>query len=248
MSGIDLTVAVTAHSESLVAGPTMTSAERAIALAEAEGMRVERLLGLDACTPQARAYFAQPGLAAWERHDFVFRDQGQTRNALAGRARGRWLAFLDGDDLFSENWLVEAARLLARAETEGARVIVHPELNWQFDAGASVILKPAQDDPLFSPYYFAVTNYYDALCAAPRQVWLDHPYAHRAVRDGFAYEDWQWGIETMAAGWHHVAARDTIIFKRRRDASQIHESKAHSSMIRPIEAIAIDRIAKLGGP
>jgi hypothetical protein len=246
MTAFDITLALTAHSETVIAGPTMRSAEAAIRAAEAEGLSIERLIGFDTCTEECRTYFSSPAFARWEVAEFGFRDQGRTRNALARVAKGRWLAFLDGDDLFSENWLVEAARLLETARKAGKRIIVHPELNWGFDADQFVLTKPAQDDPLFTPYYFSITNYYDALCVAPCEVWLDHPYAHRAIPDGFAYEDWQWGIETMAAGWHHVVAENTVIFKRRRDSSQTHQSSNRMACIRAVEAMAIDRVLTLG--
>ena len=241
----DLTLAVTFHSETLLAGPTLKSAEAALAPLEAAGLRVERLIGLDSPSDATRAYLDQPDFAGWRHSEHAFRDQGRTRNALAGAARGRWLAFLDGDDLLSENWLSGAVRMLTDAGPE-ARLIVHPELHWQFDAVQGVMVNPAQSDRLFLPQYFALANYYDALCVAPRAAWLAHPFADRDIAGGFAFEDWQWGVETMAAGWQHVVARDTVIFKRRRDRSQTHESKSRAAVIRAHPALAIDRLADLG--
>ena len=245
MNDIDLTVALTAHGETVVAGPTMRSAEVAIHAAEQEGFRIEKLIGFDTPTDKCLDFLTQPAFADWRMAEFSFRDQGKTRNALAEQASGRWLAFLDSDDLFSENWLVLAARLLQQAESSDERIIVHPELNWGFDAGMFVFQKPAQDDPLFTPYYYYVANYYDALCMAPREAWLEHPYPPRAIADGFAYEDWEWGVATMAAGWRHVVAKNTIIFKRRRESSQTIESSKNRALIRDIEPMAIDRIAML---
>lgn len=245
MSRYDLTVALTAHSETVIAGPTMRSAEAAISTAETEGLRVERLIGFDAAKENTRAYFAQSAFAEWRTAEFDFCDQGQTRNALVEKAAGRWVALLDGDDLFSENWLVEAARLLRQADEKNEKIVVHPELNWGFDGHHFGFVKLAQDDPLFSPYYFYIANYYDALCVAPRNAWLENPYADRAIAEGFAYEDWQWGIETMAAGWRHVIAKNTIIFKRRRDSSQTVESSRNRALIRTIDPLAIDRVAGL---
>ena len=246
MSVFDLTLAMTAHAETVVAGPTFFSAEAALAPLEAAGCRVERLIGLDTASDACRAYLQQPHFDHWTKIEFEFADQGKSRNALAERAKGHWLAFLDGDDLFSENWLIEAVRILEATETHGQRTIVHPELMWQFDAGASVLNRPGRDDPFFSPYYFAQNNYYDALCAARREAWLEYPFSDRAIEGGFAFEDWQWGIETMWGGWNHVIAKDTIIFKRRRDQSQTHEAKGRSACIRAIEATAIDRVGGLG--
>lgn len=241
----DITLAITLHDETTVAIPSIRSAEACIHAAEAAGLTVERLMAFDTPTDECRDYFARADLSRWNASEFAFRDQGRTRNALAARARGRWLAFLDGDDLFSENWLVEAAECLRQAEQAGEKIIVHPELNIVFDAADFSLVKISQDDLLFSPYYFCAENYYDALCAAPTKAWREHAYPLRAIADGFAYEDWQWNIETMAAGWRHVAARDTIIFKRRRDASQSRESRKRIACIRSLEAMAIERVMLL---
>ncbi len=75
---------------------------------------------------------------------------------------------------------------------------------------------------------------------------MEVPYGYRDLKGGFGYQDWQWNIETMAAGWRHVVARDTIIFVRRRDMSVSVENMQNKTIIRSLEAMAIDRIRKLG--
>lgn len=245
MSGIDITVALTAHAETLVSGPTILSAEAAIANAQDKGFTVERLIGFDTPTDECALYFEQPVFKNWRKLAFDFRDQGRTRNALAEAASGRWIAFLDGDDLFSENWLAEAASLLATSEGRQNQ-IVHPECNLIFDAGQFLFTKPAQADNIFTPFYFSVLNYYDALAFAPREAYLKHKFPERAVKRGFAFEDWQWAIETMADGWLHIVAKDTIIFKRRRDQSQTHESRNGSARIRAIPPLYVDTLKSLG--
>lgn len=237
---VDLSIGLLAHGESILLGPTIRSVERALAAVEKEGVSVELLMGLDNCTEQTRAFVSQSRFNIWEKIDFSFRDQGQARNALAERATGKYMAFLDADDLYSENWFIEALRLLQDADEQGVRKIARPELNWLFDAGKSVLVVPSQDDPLYLPEYLLASNPYDALCMAPRQVWLDHPYADRAVANGYAFEDWQWAIETTAAGWLHVTVRDTIIFKRRRDVSQTVLASGAKVHIRQVAGTAID--------
>jgi len=246
MSSIDLTLAVTAHGETVIAGPTMRSAEDAIGQVEAVGFRVELLIGLDSPTDECRSYLRQSRFRHWAALEHSFRDQGQTRNALAVAAQGRWVAFLDADDLFSQNWLALAAKRLAEADRVRERVIVHPEINWVFDGGSFVFTKPPQDDFLFTPHYFYISNYYDTLCMAPRDAFLEVPYAKRDIPNGFAYEDWQWNVETMAAGWRHVTEMNTIVFKRRRDSSQTTQSKERRVSIRQVEPMAIDQIEALG--
>ena len=238
----DLSVIVTAHSETVVSGPTMRAADAAIAMAEAEGHRVERMIALDNATAATQAFFHQPALDHWTRIEVNGGDLGRTRNAILPHSRGAAIAFLDADDLFSENWLALGLRRLAET---GPRAIVHPELNWLFDGTRSVFQKIEQDDPLFTPYHFYFMNYYDSLCLAPRAAHEEIPYVHRDIPAGLSFQDWQFAIETMAAGWRHVHAPDTIIFKRRRDASLVTESRSRDALVRAIEPMAIDRVADL---
>ncbi len=245
MTAAHITVAVIAHSETIVAGPAMHSAERAILAAEAEGLRVERLIGLDAASRECRAFFAQPVFASWKIEEIDAGDVSAMRNRVVEIATGRWMACLDAGDLFSENWLVASAGRLAEAERRGERVIVHPELQWVFGDIGGVHASLEEPDPLFSPHFFYFTNYYDALCMAPRRAVLDIPYRRYDIAGGFAYEGWPWSIETMAAGWRHVAARDTIIFKRWSDVGLTVRSERRRTVIWPLDALAIDRVREL---
>jgi hypothetical protein len=244
MSDIDITVALTAHTETVVGGPTMHSAEVAIRAAEAEGLRVERLIGFDAPSARCREFFGQPAFGGWKVMEVSFRDPYRTRNAMAEAARGKWIAFLDADDLFSENWLWRAAEV-ATGDLSG-RIIVHPEVIWVFDRRSTVLIAPPEEDPLFLPSYLYFGNYYDMLAMAPRGVYSEVPYAPRDLAIGFGYQDWQWNVETMAAGWRHVTARDTIIFKRRRDMSVSVENVLRGCVVRNTEAMSIDFVEGLG--
>lgn len=244
--GVDLTVVVTAHSESIVAGPTMRSAEAAVGVAESAGFRVERLIGLDAASERCRAFFTQPAMSRWFSVALDERDLGLARNALAKLANGRWLAFLDADDLFSENWLVEGARMLARAEAGGEKVILHPEVNVFFDGMNSALGNIAGDSALSTPYYWYVANYYDSLAIAPQEAFSEAPYVGRDRERGFGYEDWRWNLDTIAAGWQHAVVKDTIIFKRRRDMSLVFELAQKRSLLWDMEIMAIDQISESG--
>lgn len=245
MARLDLTVAVTAHNESVIAGPSMRSAEAAILAAEIDGFTVERRVGLDRPTDECRAFYGQSGLKRWTVTEFDFADPFLTRNALVQAASGRWIAFVDSDDLLSENWLVHACRRLAIAEAERDKVIVHPELNWIFEDSQVVFSKTPQDDPFFTPHYFYFSNYYDMMAAYPRSAALEYPYDSRDLKVGFGFQDWQWNIVTMDAGWRHVIVKNTVIFKRRRASSVSVQNRQRGSIIRALEPMAIDRVRDL---
>jgi glycosyltransferase involved in cell wall biosynthesis len=242
----DLTLVVTAHNETTVCGPTMRAADVAVEAARMRGYRVQTIIGLDDATEATSAYFHQPHFDHWERRILHERDLGRVRNALVPECEGRYIAFLDADDLFSENWLAEGVAELDAAAERGERAVAHPELNVVFDGQRGVLLNLDQGSPLFTPYYLYVRHYYDSLCMAPRQAYLEIPYVTRDVPNGLSYQDFQWTIETMAAGWRHRVVRDTIIFKRRRDVSLVTESNQRRSVVRSLPAMAIDRIRDLG--
>lgn len=241
----DLTVVVTAHDETVVSGPTMRAADLAVATARDAGVSVQPVIALDRATPETSAYFQQDRFAHWERRVFDEGDLGRVRNAIVPDTAGRFIAFLDADDLFSENWLFEGVAALRAAEEAGDRAIVHPELNIVFDGTRAVLVNIPQDSPLFTPYYLYVRHYYDSLCLAPRDAHLEIPYVSRDVPNGLSFQDFQFTIETMAAGWRHDVARDTVIFKRRRDFSLVTESNSRKSVVRSLPAMAIDRVRGL---
>jgi glycosyltransferase involved in cell wall biosynthesis len=173
-------------------------------------------------------------------------DLGKVRNAMVPETDGRYIAFLDADDLFSENWLAEGVAALDAAGERGERAIAHPELNVVFDGDRVVLVNIDQSSPLFTPHYLYFRHYYDSLCLAPREAHLEVPYVTRDVPNGLSFQDFQFTIETLAADWRHIVVRDTIIFKRRRDVSLVTESNTRKSIVRALPAMAIDRIRDLG--
>ena len=245
MTSTDLSLIVTAHNETLVCGPTMEAADVAVEAARAAGYTVQPIIALDKATEETTDYFHQPDFDHWERWVMQEGDLGRVRNALLPLTSGRFIAFLDADDLFSENWLAEGLDVLVEAEGRGERVIAHPEVNMIFDGGQYLLQNVDQDSPLFTPHFFYVRNYYDSLCLTPREAHLEVPYIHRDIPNGLSYQDWQFAVETMAMGWKHVVVPDTIIFKRRRDFSLVTESNTRRSVLRSLPEMAIDRIRDL---
>jgi hypothetical protein len=246
MSHTDLTLIVTAHDETVVCGPTMRAAEQAVAVARVAGWTVQQVIALDNATPATTAYFLQSRFAQWEHWEMQETDGARLHNNLVQRADGRSIAYLRAGDLFSENWLAAGLALLAAAEGRGERAIAHPELDIVFDGVNQIVQNIEQDSPLFTPHFLQVRNYYDSLGLTPRQAHVEVPYVSRDLRNGSSSLDWQFAIETMSRGWKHVVVPDTIVFKRRGEASLASESRSRGPLVRSVPELAIDRLGDLG--
>ncbi|TYL51612.1 glycosyltransferase family 2 protein [Nocardioides sp. BGMRC 2183] len=232
--GPTIAAVLTAHAEGALAGISLHSMLEAIGRAREIGLDVEALAVLDNPTAATREVFAEADQHGLRVEEVAYADQGLVRNHAAQMVGATHLAFLDGDDLWSRNWLVEAYRSCA----EDPWAIGHPEVNWFFDNQHNLYFLPDQSDPAFDPATLRVANPWDALAFAPRAAHLEHPYSRRAVDDGYAYEDWHWNLETFGGGYRHRVVPGTIHFKRRRRDSQFVRARAQQVLTRPSEQLS----------
>jgi hypothetical protein len=239
-----LSAILTFHGEAFLGAPSVRSAEASIRhfLAERPGSEVEAVVYLDRPTARMREAASSIVPPGWAVHELDFGDQGAVRNHAAGAAAGEYIAFLDGDDLWSENWLARAAD---RMDEMGGKAIVHPELYYFFEGSNNVLVVPDSTTGEIDPLLLCFVNPWDALCFSPREVHLIFPYAKRDISAGFAYEDWQWSFETFLAGWPHVPAADSIIFKRRRADSQTTKASARNVLTNRAAFHSLKRLSEL---
>jgi glycosyltransferase involved in cell wall biosynthesis len=225
----DITAILTAHAEGTMVRVSFRSMLAAVRLATEAGLDVEMLVVLDKPDEATREMLAEVDTHGARLLEVSYGDQAPVRNHAVRESHGRFIAFLDGDDLWTENWLVEAHALCA-AEPQ---TIAHPYADWVFGEHRSLSFPPDQNDPQFDPATLRVTNAWDALCLAPRDAYLDHPFQARALAQGYAFEDWLWNLDTVRAGYVHRVVRDTIHFKRSRSGSQFRQATGNKSTTRP---------------
>jgi hypothetical protein len=210
-------------------GVSFRSMLAAVRLATEARLDVEMLVVLDKPDEATREMLAEVETHGARLLEVTYGDQAPVRNHAVRESRGRFIALLDGDDLWTENWLVAAHSLCAA----DSRTIAHPYADWVFGENHFLWLPPDQTDAQFEPATLRVTNAWDALCLAPREAYLDHPFQARSLPQGYAFEDWLWNLETVQAGYVHRVVPETIHFKRSRPASQFRHASANQSMTRP---------------
>ncbi len=232
-NSIDLSIVVTFHNEEYLVGATIGSLLDALKQTEQRGIQTRVFFALDRASETTeklvRSHAADLNFDVLE---FDLGDQGLVRNGCVSQISGDYIAFLDGDDLFGYDWLW---RGLEKAVAAEGPVIVHPEINLYFEGHYSFFVHCASDDPYFDRDFIRVSNYWDAMCLTRREIFVEFPYRKRDVKLGFAYEDWDWNMRTLAAGIKHDIAMDTIHFKRRRKQSQSKISRDRGAIYHPNE-------------
>jgi glycosyltransferase involved in cell wall biosynthesis len=221
----DVSVVLTAHSEGRLTHGSAKSALRAARHARANGIGVELIAVVDSPSPGTLAYFEEWGgmfgtVAAAE-----VGDSGLARNHGAGLASGRYVAFLNPGDLFSENWLT-AAFGLARGSGDD-RLVLHPELNLFFGEGEVYLAESLDSDAAdYSPLELIEFDPWTPLSFVSRAFFLgDNLYA--PVRgSGFGRQHWHWDCEAVANRAVHRLVPGTVHFVRlsRRGAGDLEET------------------------
>jgi glycosyltransferase involved in cell wall biosynthesis len=227
---IDVTAIITAHSEGLLAGPALASYWAAVDAARASGIAVETLVVLDRPTDLTQRMFASSDSLGARIILNDDGDPGMTRNRGVRESSGKYVTFLDGDDLWGSQWIVLSH---AFCERNGSKVIAHSEMNLVFGEQRLVWFHEDSESADFDVGYQRIANYWDAMCFSPREILASIPFEQNAIRDGYAHEDWHWNNVTLEAGFSHRPVPGTVHMKRRRVGSQMTKCDENDAIVRP---------------
>jgi len=175
-----------------------------------------------------------------------FGDLGLSRNKGVQSARGEFLAFLDGDDLWGEEWL-RLAYSAATAPEAPKEAIWHPEslflFSWNDFDRHSISSKPhhdarsfhffhyPDDDSNFELHSLLFYNFWSANTFAKRSLHIRHPYKSADKETGFGVEDWSWNIETVWSNVPHRVVPDTVHIIRLKESGSLNEKNTAEGLL-----------------
>ncbi len=158
-------------------------------------------------------------------------DLGESRNSAVKAASGRYVGFLDADDLWGVDWLTRATQA---AEARPDRIVWHPEVCVFFSGTRHLLHHVDMEGPAFRPTAMMQQNYWTALSFARRDIYAATPYPTTDLKEGFGFEDWSWNMLTIGQGVIHKIVPGTgHIIRRRIDDSLSKQTVSARAVPRP---------------
>jgi hypothetical protein len=233
----DITVTLNFHREGALAHAALASLGDLVNAARNAGLTVETQAILDRPDELTRHIVGRHGRRIDKVEEVSLGDLGLSRNAGARLARGRFLAFLDGDDLWGNQWL-RAAFASADAGAPEQDAIWHANYLYVFNSepadgmsGGSLRVMSGSDTPGFNPDLLLFGNLWSANTFARRDIYLRLPYRAVARERGLGIEDWSWNLETLWAGIAHCVVPGTVHLIRRKSVGSLDRQNAAGQLL-----------------
>lgn len=226
----ELSIVITAHHEGLLAHKTILSVLRCAEQLEKQNIAYEIIVGLDNPDCATENYYkcwADDARLTILRCSFS--DPAANRNHAVRRARGKYISLIDGDDLISQNFYIEAYKL-ARQKT--GLFALRPNIQLQFGVDEPNNAVWVMGDS-FAPDKDALImmqfNRWAHMLVAPREVFDKVQFVPAAK--GYGYEDYQFNAEMLAAGIPQFIVPQTTFFYRRMAESKQSEHIAEHTIL-----------------
>ena len=229
---IDIAVIITAHREGRLAHHSINSIFRAIDYANIYDISTEVIVVLDRPDKLTAEYFSRYKNSEILIEQTDFGDPGLSRNHGVICSSGKYVAFLDADDLFGKTWLKAAYE---QAQKTDEYKVFHPEYVVCFGQENYLVKNKSMNDSDFSLGNMLEYNCWNSVhFIAERVILLENPFIKTPNDSGFGYEDWHWNCEIIAKGIHITVVPETCVFYRKKpEGSRLNRHDQNKVLIPP---------------
>lgn len=247
VKNVDLSVGITTHDEGYLVHKTLRYVFEGLSRLEEQGYTYEILINVDNGDETTKNYLKQ--YEKDKRFTILytkFKDLGLSRNNVVSHAKGKYLGFIDGDDMASPSWFLDAVKYLENSKDKN--LVLHPSAVLIFGTDINPVYCPVNSS--FSKAEDATillgSNRWTSLVLAPRDVFVKTPYMITA--NGFGYEDYFFNSEVIAKGARHIAVPNTVMFYRRKRESLLSRSDANHVVQPYSDLFSIDFFRSMPAP
>lgn len=208
-----LTVVATFHREGHLAYPALRSAVQAVRSAAAHGVPCQIVAVIDDGDERTRAEVVRFDQHLHAVFNVDYRDASLARGHAFARADTKYVAPLDGDDLFDADWLWKGVQFLERYGDE--RSVAHTALRMSFGQERHGRIQIGTDHPLFHPIHLISSWHYADDLIAPTELFRRLPQGPNDFARCLGAEDWLWTCESLLEGVRHLVVPETTYLYRR---------------------------------
>lgn len=209
-----LSIVITAHHEGLIAHKTMRSVERATKLLDSANISYETLVSIDRGDEETNRYFDSYTTLPIKIYRWDHGDLAKSRNSAIAKATGRFVAFIDADDLMSGNWLHDGVQFLM-SHTYG-KYVAHSAYTIEFEGANAIVEKVGYTNKDRDTLLSVFSGRWNSVIIAPHTLLRQFPYTPNSP--GYGYEDWFMSCQFIQHGVKNVLIPETAIFVRRKAA------------------------------
>lgn len=220
----ELCVIITAHKEGRILKPTLRSVSEAVRNLKKNSELLIVLDCADEATLEIAHEFSDSAWVSTRIHQVSCADLTEARRSGLQATNATTIAFVDGDDLVSENYFDASLSLLEEFPT----AVTHAEFVICFGARDTVSRIDSSNSGLISYLDVLEHNLWPSTLVARRKILLENPHVSLPPARGFGPEDWYWNLKTLARGIDHLATPGTAYFYRTRGGVGLNFQHAQS--------------------
>lgn len=215
----DISINITSHREGYLIYRTLRAVTECIdnLLAYDKNVSIEVNISLDNCddlTHEVVKSYNFKNIKNKNIYLVSYGDLAESRNNLARQSNGKYISFMDGDDLFSSNYLRESY-LLAEKDNN-VKTIYSVDYIIIFGDQDCIAKRPnVSEGKLSSLDMFTSDNPVNSCIFAHNDVFRDELYEPVVRGSGYGFEDWHFHTKLYMKGYTFRVVPDTILFYRR---------------------------------
>ena len=228
----DVSVVLNMHREAVYLRPTLFSLDACAAAAARAGISVELVAIFDRADQDTLDVFHQTPLKHFSQVKTAEIDVGSlglARNAGVQLAEGEYIWTADGDDLVSDNSIIQLMHTVNTHENKKVAVFI----DFLVAFGDQYHTVRYFDSGYLTAADFTFQHPFVSRIFSQRVAFEEQPYQDLKLSTGFAYEDWDFNCQLYAKGYEFLVAPDTVFFYRQRANSLLKQANATSARLIP---------------